>query len=328
MVKAYYEKDADLKALKGKKITVVGYGSQGRAQSMNLRDSGMDVTIGLREKGKSWTKAQSDGFKPMGVREACEKADVIMVLIPDEVQSEVYKSEIAPALKPGKTLDFGHGFNIHFKRITPPDGVDVVMVAPKSPGPKVRSTYEEGFGTPSLVAVEKDYSGKAWDVVMALAKGIGATRAGVIKTTFKEETETDNFGEQAVLCGGITGLIGEAFKILISEGYQPEIAYFEVLHEMKLIVDLIQNGGFENMWNAVSNTAEYGGRTRGSRIIDQHVVNNMREVLKEVQNGNFADEWMNEYHKGIPNLSKMRSDSQKETLEQVGKELRSMFVKK
>ncbi|MDA8142974.1 MAG: ketol-acid reductoisomerase [Thermoplasmatales archaeon] len=327
-MKAYYEKDADLKALKGKKITVVGYGSQGRAQSMNLRDSGMDVTIGLREKGKSWTKAQSDGFKPMGVREACEKADVIMVLIPDEVQSEVYKSEIAPALKPGKTLDFGHGFNIHFKRITPPDGVDVVMVAPKSPGPKVRSTYEEGFGTPSLVAVEKDYSGKAWDVVMALAKGIGATRAGVIKTTFKEETETDNFGEQAVLCGGITGLIGEAFKILISEGYQPEIAYFEVLHEMKLIVDLIQNGGFENMWNAVSNTAEYGGRTRGSRIIDQHVVNNMREVLKEVQNGNFADEWMNEYHKGIPNLSKMRSDSQKETLEQVGKELRSMFVKK
>lgn len=327
-MKAYYEKDADLKALKGKKITVVGYGSQGRAQSMNLRDSGMDVTIGLREKGKSWTKAQSDGFKPMGVREACEKADVIMVLIPDEVQSEVYKSEIAPALKPGKTLDFGHGFNIHFKRITPPDGVDIVMVAPKSPGPKVRSTYEEGFGTPSLVAVEKDYSGKAWDVVMALAKGIGATRAGVIKTTFKEETETDNFGEQAVLCGGITGLIGEAFKILISEGYQPEIAYFEVLHEMKLIVDLIQNGGFENMWNAVSNTAEYGGRTRGSRIIDQHVVNNMREVLKEVQNGNFADEWMNEYHKGIPNLSKMRSDSQKETLEQVGKELRSMFVKK
>ncbi len=327
-MKAYYEKDADLKALKGKKITVVGYGSQGRAQSMNLRDSGMDVTIGLREKGKSWAKVQSDGFKPMGVREACEKADVIMVLIPDEVQSEVYKSEIAPALKPGKTLDFGHGFNIHFKRITPPDGVDVVMVAPKSPGPKVRSTYEEGFGTPSLVAVEKDYSGKAWDVVMALAKGIGATRAGVIKTTFKEETETDNFGEQAVLCGGITGLIGEAFKILISEGYQPEIAYFEVLHEMKLIVDLIQNGGFENMWNAVSNTAEYGGRTRGSRIIDQHVVNNMREVLKEVQNGNFADEWMNEYHKGIPNLSKMRSDSQKETLEQVGKELRSMFVKK
>ena len=327
-MKAYYEKDADLKALKGKKITVVGYGSQGRAQSMNLRDSGMDVTIGLREKGKSWTKAQSDGFKPMGVREACEKADVIMVLIPDEVQSEVYKSEIAPALKPGKTLDFGHGFNIHFKRITPPDGVDIVMVAPKSPGPKVRSTYEEGFGTPSLVAVEKDYSGKAWDVVMALAKGIGATRAGVIKTTFKEETETDNFGEQAVLCGGITGLIGEAFKILISEGYQPEIAYFEVLHEMKLIVDLIQNGGFENMWNAVSNTAEYGGRTRSSKIIDQHVVDNMREVLKEVQNGNFADEWMNEYHKGIPNLSKMRSDSQKETLEQVGKELRSMFVKK
>ena len=327
-MKAYYEKDADLKALKGKKITVVGYGSQGRAQSMNLRDSGMDVTIGLREKGKSWAKAQADGFKPMGVREACEKADVIMVLIPDEVQSEVYKSEIAPALKPGKTLDFGHGFNVHFKRITPPDGVDVVMVAPKSPGPKVRSTYEEGFGTPSLVAVEKDHSGKAWDVVMALAKGIGATRAGVIKTTFKEETETDNFGEQAVLCGGVTGLIGEAFKILISEGYQPEIAYFEVLHEMKLIVDLIQSGGFENMWNAVSNTAEYGGRTRSSKIIDQHVVDNMREVLKEVQNGNFAEEWMNEYHKGIPNLGKMRSDSQKETLEQVGKELRSMFVKK
>lgn len=328
MVKAYYEKDGDLNNLKGKKVSVIGYGIQGRAQALNLRDSGVDVRVGLRKDGVSWKKAQKDGFDPLSVREAADSGDIVMVLIPDEVQSEVYQKEISGGLKPGNTLEFAHGFNVHFNRIVPPDGVDVVMVAPKGPGQMVRRTYLEGFGTPSLVAVEKDSSGDAWGTVMALAKGIGATKAGVIRTTFREETETDNFGEQVVLCGGVSELIKKSFNYLVSEGYQPEIVYFEVLHELKLIVDLIQEGGIENMWNNVSNTAEYGGRTRGPMVVDEEVRGKMKKILDDIRSGAFAEEWMNEYKKGVPDLNRMREESSSGTLEEVGKELRSMFVRK
>lgn len=327
MVKAYYEKDGDLSTLDGRQVSVIGYGIQGRAQALNLRDSGVNVEVGLRKGGASWKKAEEDGFKPLTVSEAAESGDVVMVLIPDEVQAVVYASEIAPGLKKGNTLEFAHGFNVHFSKIVPPDGVDVVMVAPKGPGQMVRRTYLEGFGTPSLAAVEKDHSGKAWETAMALAKGIGATRAGVIKTTFREETETDNFGEQVVLCGGVSELIRKSFNYLTSEGYQPEIVYFEVLHELKLIVDLIQAGGLENMWNNVSNTAEYGGRTRGPVVVDSGTEEKMKKILADIRSGAFAEEWMSEVAKGVPNLDGMRKKGSDETIEKVGKELRSMFVK-
>ncbi len=326
MVNAFYDKDADTGILKGKKIAVIGYGIQGRAQSLNLRDSGQDVTVGLRPGGESWKIAEEDGFKPVPVREAVGRADIIMLLIPDEVQSDVYSNEIHSQMRKGQVLEFGHGFNIHFKRIVPPEGVDVIMVAPKGPGAMVRNTYLQGFGTPALVAVEKDSSGRAFETALAIAKGIGATRAGVIRTTFKEETETDNFGEQVVLCGGVAELIGRAFKLLVSEGYQPEVAYFEVLHELKLIVDLIQAGGIENMWDNVSNTAEYGGRTRGPKIIDDHVGESMKKVLEDIKNGSFAEEWMNEYYREMPTLRKMRQEAGKEQIEDVGKELRGLFA--
>ncbi|MBX8636746.1 MAG: ketol-acid reductoisomerase [Thermoplasmata archaeon] len=328
MVNAYYDKDADMGVLKGKRVAVIGYGIQGRAQALNLRDSGVDVTVGLRKSGDSWKIAESDGFAPVTVPDAVKSADIVMMLIPDEVQSDVYANDIAKHLKNGMTLEFGHGFNIHFRRIVPPEGVDVIMVAPKGPGAMVRNTYLQGFGTPSLVAVEKDYSGNAFNVALAIARGIGSTRAGVIRTTFREETETDNFGEQVVLCGGVAELIGKAFKLLVSSGYQPEVAYFEVLHELKLIVDLIQTGGIENMWDNVSNTAEYGGRTRGSRVIDDHVVGNMEKILSEIRDGSFAEEWMNEYYREMPTLRKKRDEAQKEHIEEVGRELRSLFVKK
>ena len=328
MVNAYYDRDADMGALKGKRIAVIGYGIQGRAQALNLRDSGLNVTVGLRKGGESWKTAESDGFAPATVREAVTSADIVMMLIPDEVQSDVYANDVSQHLRSGMTLEFGHGFNIHFRRIQPPEGVDVIMVAPKGPGAMVRNTYLQGFGTPSLVAVEKDYSGNAFNVALAIARGIGSTRAGVIRTTFKEETETDNFGEQVVLCGGVAELIGKAFKLLVSSGYQPEVAYFEVLHELKLIVDLIQSGGIENMWDNVSNTAEYGGRTRGSRVIDDHVVENMQKVLSEIRDGSFAQEWMDEYYREMPTLRKKRDEAQKEQIEEVGKELRSLFTRK
>lgn len=328
MVKAYYENDADLSALKGKQVSVIGYGIQGRAQALNLRDSGVDVKVGLRKGGASWKKAEEDGFKPVSVSEASETGDVVMILIPDEVQAEVYNSEIAHGISKGKTLEFAHGFNVHFKKIVPPEGVDVIMIAPKGPGQMVRRTYLDGFGTPSLVAVEKDPSGSALKTALAIAKGIGATRAGVIGTTFQEETETDNFGEQVVLCGGVSELIKKAFNYLVGEGYQPEIVYFEVLHELKLIVDLIQAGGIENMWNNVSNTAEYGGRTRGPDVVDARTVEKMKKILSDIRDGSFADEWMSEYGKGAPNLNKMRADAKSEKIEQVGAGLRSMFVRK
>lgn len=327
MVKAYYEKDGDLNVLKGKQVSVIGYGIQGRAQALNLRDSGVNVKVGLRKEGASWKKAVEDGFEPLTVKEASESGEIVMVLIPDEVQATVYASEIAPGLHKGDTLEFAHGFNVHFKKIVAPEGVDVVMVAPKSPGQMVRKTFLEGFGTPCLAAVEKDSSGNAWNTAMALAKGIGATRAGVIKTTFMEETETDNFGEQVVLCGGVSELIRRSFNYLVSEGYQPEIVYFEVLHELKLIVDLIQAGGVENMWNNVSNTAEYGGRTRGPLVVDGNTEEKMKQILTEIRDGTFADEWMKEVANGTPKLAEMRKKASEETIEKVGKELRSMFVK-
>lgn len=327
MVKAYYEKDGDLEVLNGKQVSVIGYGIQGRAQALNLRDSGVNVKVGLRKGGASWKKAVEDGFEPLTVAEAANSGDVIMVLIPDEVQAAVYTAEIEPGLREGKTLEFAHGFNVHFGKIVPPEGVDVVMVAPKGPGKMVRRTYLDGFGTPSLAAVEKDSSGKAWDTAMALAKGIGATRAGVIKTTFREETETDNFGEQVVLCGGVSELIRKSFNYLVSEGYQPEIVYFEVLHELKLIVDLIQAGGLENMWSNVSNTAEYGGRTRGPEVVDSSTEEKMKKILSDIRSGAFAEEWMSEVGNGVPHLNEMRKKGSDETIEKVGKELRSMFVK-
>jgi ketol-acid reductoisomerase len=328
MVNALYDRDADLSLLNGKKVAVVGYGIQGRAQALNLRDSGVDVLVGLKKNGESWKAAEEDGFKPHVIREAVKLADIIMLLIPDEVQADVYMNDIAVNLKKGKVLEFAHGFSIHFHRIEPPDGVDVIMVAPKGPGAMVRNTFLEGFGTPALVAVERDFSGKALGIALAIAKGIGATRAGVIMTTFREETETDNFGEQVVLCGGVAELIGKAFKLLVSEGYQPEVAYFEVLHELKLIVDLIQKGGIENMWDNVSNTAEYGGRTRGSRIIDDHAVQSMREILNDIRSGSFAEEWMKEYYSEMPTLRRLREEAKQEQIENVGRELRSLFLRK
>jgi len=327
MSRSFYDGDADLSVLEGKIIAVVGYGIQGRAQALNLRDSGLNVIIGLRPEGESASAAGKDGFEVVSVADAARRADLIMLLIPDEVQGDVYANEIAPNLAAGKTLEFAHGFNVHYGRIKPPAGVDVIMVAPKGPGAMVRSTYLHGFGTPALIAVERDASGRALGTALAIAKGIGATRAGVILTTFREETETDNFGEQVVLCGGVAELIGRAFRLLVREGYQPEVAYFEVLHELKLIVDLIQSGGIENMWENVSNTAEYGGRTRGPNVIDDHVEASMKKILQDIRNGDFAEEWMQEYYREMPTLRKMREDARDEQIEEVGRRLRKLFLK-
>lgn len=316
----------EISAVTGKNILVIGYGNQGRAQALNLRDSGLTVRVCLRKEGESWKRAEQDGFRPVTLLEGVPWGDILMMLIPDEVQPHVY-GEMHEHMKKGQTLEFGHGFCIHNGLIDPPEGVDVIMVAPKAPGAMVRRTYTEGFGTPALVAVERDFSGRAMDTAMGIAAGIGATRAGVIKTTFREETETDNFGEQAVLCGGVSELILKAFRVLVSQGYSPEIAYFEVLHELKLIVDLIQEGGLKRMWDGVSNTAEYGGRTRGPKIIDEHVERNMLAVLKDIQNGNFAKEWMDEYMRETPNLTELRKKGDAEEIEQVGERLRKMFVR-
>lgn len=322
-MKALYDKDADLGVIREKRIAVLGYGNQGRAQALNLRDAGLNVKVGLR-KGQSWERAEEDGFSPMDIRNAASWADIIMMLVPDEVQPQVY-AEMHDLLHRGQALEFGHGFCIHYGFIIPPEGLDVIMVAPKAPGALVRKTFLEGFGTPALVAVHRDFSGRAMDIAMAIAKGIGATRAGVIKTTFREETETDNFGEQAVLCGGVSELIMKAFRLLVREGYQPEIAYFEVLHELKLIVDLIQSGGLEHMWDGVSNTAEYGGRTRGPRVIDEHVEERMKELLEDIRDGSFAKEWMDEYYREMPELRRLREKGSNEQIELVGAELRKLF---
>ena len=325
MAKIYYNKDADLDALKGKKVAVIGYGIQGRAQSLNLRDSGVDVVLGLGLKDETWKRAETDKMRIVSIPEAVKSADVVLMLIPDEVQKTVYDKSVAPNLRPGMTLDFAHGFNIHFKRIVPPKDIDVIMVAPKGPGALVRETYLAGIGVPALVAVYQDHSGNAKKTALAIAKGLKATTRGVIETTFKEETETDLFGEQVDLCGGASALIKTSFDVLVEEGYQPEIAYFEVLHELKLIIDLVQKGGIEGMWKGVSNTAEYGGRNRGQKIIDARTRATMKEILKDIQSGKFAAEWVAEHDAGMPTLSKLRAEGEKSKIETVGKDIRKMF---
>ena len=327
MAKVYYDGDADLSVLDGKTIAIIGYGNQGGAQAQNMKDSGLSVIIGSIPDELA-DKAKADGFEVYPIAEAVAKADFIHILIPDEVQAKVYDSEIKPGLKEGNTLMFSHGFNIRFGRIVPPDGVDVSMVAPKAPGVRVRETYQEGFGTPALIAVEKDASGNAKQNILAIAKALGATRAGVIETTFAEETETDLFGEQVDLCGGVTELIKASYDTLVEAGYQPEIAYFETLHELKLITDLVQKGGLEYMWKCVSNTAEYGGRTRGERIITADTRAVMKEILEEVKSGKFAQEWISECEAGQPKLKEMREKDAALEIEKVGASLREMFTKK
>jgi len=325
MVETFYEKDANLDLLKGKTIAVIGYGSQGHAQAQNLKDSGLNVIIGLKKDSKSIEIAKKDGFEVYDTPEAVKKGDIIQVLIPDEVQSFVYKKDIEPNLEKGNALGFSHGFNIHFGQIVPPKNVDVFMVAPKSPGHLVRRMFKEGKGVPGLLAVQQDYSGKAKDLGLAYAKGIGCTRAGVIKTTFKEETETDLFGEQAVLCGGVTSLIKAGFETLVEAGYQPEIAYFECLNELKLIVDLIFEGGLKKMRYSVSDTAQYGDLTVGPKVIDQRVKNTMKEVLENIQNGNFARDWILENQANRPVFNALTERDNNSLLEQVGEKLRAMM---
>lgn len=325
MAVMYYDQDADLNVLRGKTIAVLGYGSQGHAQAQNLRDSGLTVIVGELPESEPWRQAQKDGLTVMTAAEACARAEVIQVLVPDDVQPRLYQEAILPHLGAGKALVFSHGFNIHFRQIVPPPNIDVFMVAPKGPGHLVRRMFVEGRGVPSLVAVHQDYTGQAKGLALAYAKGIGATRAGVIETTFKEETETDLFGEQAVLCGGVTALIKAGFDTLVEAGYQPEIAYFECLHELKLIVDLIYEGGFSWMRYSVSDTAQYGDLTRGPRVIDAHVRAEMRRILEEVQSGTFAREWILENQAHRPVFNALNEREKEHLIEQVGQKLRAMM---
>lgn len=321
----YYEKDANLSLLEGKKLAVIGYGSQGHAHSQNLKDSGMDVVVGLRKGSKSWAEAEAAGLTVMETAEAAKAGDVIMILCPDQLQGDIYKESIAPNLEAGNVLAFGHGFNIIYEQIIPPSDVDVIMIAPKSPGHMVRRTYTEGFGTPCLIAVHQDASGKAKDIALAWAKGIGGAKAGVIETNFRHETETDLFGEQAVLCGGAADLIKAGFETLTEAGYPPEIAYFECLHELKLIVDLIYEGGLKYMNYSVSETAEYGGYVTGPRVIGEESKAAMKQVLKEIQDGTFAKNWLLENKVGQPNFKNMRRLTDEHSIEKVGVELRKLF---
>lgn len=325
MAKVFYERDASLDPLIGKKVAIIGFGSQGRAHALNLRDSGLDVIVGLREGGKSWGAAKAEGLNVQPVTEAAKQADVVMILIPDERQQAVYEESIKDGLAAGNALAFAHGFNIRFGQILPPDNIDVFMVAPKGPGYLVRQTYTEGIGVPALIAVEQDTTGEAKDIGLAYAKALGATRAGVIETTFKEETETDLFGEQAVLCGGVTELIKAGFDTLVDAGYQPEVAYFECLHELKLIVDLVQQHGISGMWSFVSNTAEYGGLTRRKRLIDEATRQEMKKILGEIQSGEFAKQWIAENAAGRPEFDRLVEEEKNLKVEQVGRELRKMM---
>jgi ketol-acid reductoisomerase len=325
MAKIYYDADADLGILKDKRIAIIGYGIQGRGQALCLRDSGCNVIVSELEGTANYEQAKRDGFNPVSAAEAANQANIIQILTQDHVQAKVYKESIKPNLKKGKALCFSHGFNIHFKQIKPPKKVDVFMVAPKGPGALVRKMYEEGRGVPSLVAIFQDATGNALKLALSYAKALGATRAGVIETTFKEETETDLFGEQTVLCGGVTELIKAGFDTLVEAGFQPEIAYFEVLHELKLITDLIQETGISGMRRRVSNTACYGDLTRGKRIITERTRKEMRKILKEVQRGKFAREWIKENEAGRPNFNRLLKEQDEHPIEKVGQQLREMM---
>jgi len=321
----YYDQDADLARLQGKTIAILGYGIQGSAQAQNLRDSGLKVLIGLHAGARRTEQAKADGFEVLPVAEACRRADYVQVLIPDERQGDTYAAEIAPNLRPGQVLAFSHGFAIHFRQIVPPKDVDVLMIAPKAPGATVRSLYLNGQGVPALIAVQQDASGRAHDLGLAYAKGIGCTRAGVFETTFKEETETDLFGEQNVLCGGVAELIKAGFETLVEAGYAPEMAYFECCHELKLIVDLIYAGGIDGMYQGVSNTAEYGGLTVGPRIVDDRVKAVMKENLRRVQSGEFARDWVLENKANWPVMGALRGQDQEHQITEVGRKLRAMM---
>jgi len=320
--KIYYDADASLEPLRGKTIAVIGYGSQGRAQALNLRDSGLRVVVGLRSEGRSYEVAKADGFEPVPMEVAAERGDVILMLVPDVPMAEVYSRYVEPHLKSGKTLVFAHGYNVHFGRIRPPKDVNVVLVAPKSPGPLLRQKFLEGKGVPALVAVHNDATGEAKSVALAIAKGLGCTRAGVIETTFAEETETDLLGEQAVLVGGVMELIKKGFEVLVENGYQPELAYFEVCNELKLIVDLIYSGGLMGMLRAVSDTAKYGGLTVGPRIVDEHVKENMRRALRAIRSGEFERSWTGN-PRAYEELERLMRELEQHPLEKVGRELRA-----
>jgi ketol-acid reductoisomerase len=323
-MKIYYEKDVNMDVLKDKTVAVIGYGSQGMAQSRNMADSGLDVIVGLRKGGDSWETAIEHDMPVMTVEAASKEADVIHILIPDEIQAQVYEKSIKEGIKEGNTISFSHGYNIHYQYIKPPKNVNITMIAPKGPGSTVRQQYLDGFGVPGLVAVEQDYTSDALQIALAMGQGSGLTRAGVLETTFKEETETDLFGEQAVLCGGATELIKAGFQTLVDAGYQPEVAYFETCHELKLIVDLIYQKGFAGMWNDVSNTAEFGGLTRRDRVITEESRKEMKQILNEIQTGKFAKEWALENQAGRPQLNRMRAIESELEIEKRGKKLRKL----
>jgi len=326
MAQIWKDDDVSLDPIKNETIAVLGYGIQGNAQSNNMKDSGLNVIIGVKEGGTSWKKAKADGHKVMSIGEATKAGDIVYVLIPDMEQAKVYKEEIAPNLSEGKALAFSHAAAIHWKWIEAPNNVDIIMIAPKGPGSKVRETYQQGFGTPSIVAVHQDYTKKAWDRTLGIAKAIGSTKAGVIKTTFQEEVETDWFGEQADLCGGSASMVIIAFETLVEAGYQPEIAYFEVLHELKLIVDLIQRYGINGMWRRVSETARYGGLSRGPVVMNAETKERMKKILEEIKNGSFNEEWISEYQKNGKNaFDRYMKEIDSHQIEQVGKQMRKMM---
>jgi ketol-acid reductoisomerase len=325
MAKIYYESDTNLSLLDGKTVAVIGYGSQGHAHALNLKESGVSVVVGLHEGSKSKEAAEKAGLTVLSTKDAAEKADIIMILTPDETQADIYKKDIAPGLKEGNAIAFAHGFNIHFQQILPPKGIDVIMIAPKGPGHTVRSEYQEGKGVPCLIAVDKDETGRAKDYALAYAAGIGGSRAGVLETTFKAETETDLFGEQAVLCGGVTSLVQAGFETLVEAGYEPEMAYFECLHELKLIVDLMYQGGISDMRYSVSNTAEYGDYVSGPRVIGDESKKAMRQILKEIQNGVFAKDFILERKAGYTRMNAERANSDRSLIERTGRKLRAMM---
>ncbi|MBE7713041.1 MAG: ketol-acid reductoisomerase [Cyanobacteria bacterium SIG26] len=325
-LKIYLDKDIDINLIKSKKIAIIGFGSQGWGQSMNLRDSDCEIVLGLRQGGKSDIKARNAGFKTMSIEDAVKWADIVQILIPDELQAQVYMEQILPNMHSGQYLMFSHGFNIHYKKILPKEDINVIMVAPKGPGHTVRSEYEKGKGVPSLIAIYQDITGNSKEVALSYASAIGAGRAGIIETSFKEETETDLFGEQAVICGGVSALMKAGFEVLVEAGYSRHMAYFEVLHEMKLIIDLVNQGGLADMRYSISNTAEYGDMTRGPRVIGEDSKNAMRAILKEIQSGKFAEEFTSEMSSGCANFNKLRTDNANHPIEKTGEEIRSSFV--